>query len=82
MHRGRNRSRKPVESQTMAQSSSTVTSLTVTGGSSRAGNFQNLPTSAFGSLQGSGSGTDRADYHLDTIPYGIPSKEYRYRNPF
>ncbi|KAF2288057.1 hypothetical protein GH714_004153 [Hevea brasiliensis] len=34
MHRGRNRSRKPVESQTMTQSSSTVTSLTVTGSSS------------------------------------------------
>lgn len=80
MHRGRNRSRKPVESQTMAQSSSTVTSLTVAGGSSRAGNFQNIPTTnAFGSVQNTtGSGTDRADYHLDTIPYGIPSKEYRY----
>ncbi|MCI00268.1 growth-regulating factor 4-like, partial [Trifolium medium] len=79
MHRGRNRSRKPVESQTMAQSSSTVTSLTVAGGGSRAGNFQNLPTTnAFGSLQNTtASGTDRADYHLDTIPYGIPSKEYR-----
>ncbi|WJX43701.1 hypothetical protein P8452_30765 [Trifolium repens] len=80
MHRGRNRSRKPVESQTMAQSSSTVTSLTVASGSSRAGNYQNLPTTnAFGSPQNTtASGTDRADYHLDTIPYGIPSKEYRY----
>ncbi|CAJ2655056.1 unnamed protein product [Trifolium pratense] len=78
MHRGRNRSRKPVESQTMAQSSSTVT--TVTGGGSIPGNFQNLPTTnSFGSLQNTtASGTDRADYHLDTIPYGIPSKEYRY----
>lgn len=84
MHRGRNRSRKPVESQTMAQSTSTVTSLTVAGGSSRAGNFQNIPTTnAFGSVQNTtGSGTDRADYHLDTIPYGIPSKEYRYWNPY
>ncbi|GAU27598.1 hypothetical protein TSUD_271390 [Trifolium subterraneum] len=80
MHRGRNRSRKPVESQTMAQSSSTVTSLTVAGGGSRAGNFQNLPsTNAFGSPQNTtASGTGRADYHLDTIPYGIPSKDYRY----
>ncbi|KAJ1415168.1 Glutamine-Leucine-Glutamine, QLQ [Sesbania bispinosa] len=64
--------------QTPSTSSSTVTSLTVTGGSSRTGNFQNLPTNAFGNLQGTGSGTDRTDYHLDSIPYGIPSKEYRY----
>ncbi|XP_057456869.1 growth-regulating factor 4-like isoform X2 [Lotus japonicus] len=78
MHRGRNRSRKPVESQTMTQSPSAVTSLTVTGGNSRTGIFQNLPTDAFRNLQGTGSGTDRADYHLDSIPYGIPSKEYRY----
>lgn len=81
MHRGRNRSRKPVESQTMTQSPSAVTSLTVTGGNSRTGIFQNLPTDAFRNLQGTGSGTDRADYHLDSIPYGIPSKEYRYINP-
>ncbi|KAK7263978.1 hypothetical protein RJT34_31578 [Clitoria ternatea] len=76
MHRGRNRSRKPVESQTIAQSSSTVT---VTAGSSGTGNFQNLPTNAFGNLQGTDSGTDHTNYHhLDSIPYGIPSKEYRY----
>ncbi|KAK7405939.1 hypothetical protein VNO78_07551 [Psophocarpus tetragonolobus] len=82
MHRGRNRSRKPVESQTMTQSSSsTVTSLTVTtsGSSSATGNFQNLTTSnAYGNPQGTGSGTEQSHYHLDSIPYGIPSKEYRY----
>ncbi|KAG5139075.1 hypothetical protein AAZX31_12G014200 [Glycine max] len=79
MHRGRNRSRKPVESQTMTHSSSTVTSLTVTGGGDSNGtvNFQNLPTNAFGNLQGTDSGTDRTNYHLDSIPYAIPSKEYR-----
>ncbi|XP_061353618.1 growth-regulating factor 5-like isoform X2 [Gastrolobium bilobum] len=78
MHRGRNRSRKPVESQTMTPSSSSVTSLTVTGGSSGTENFQNLPRNAFGNLQGTGSGTEHTNYHLDSIPYGIPSKEYRY----
>ncbi|XP_027362119.1 growth-regulating factor 5-like [Abrus precatorius] len=82
MHRGRNRSRKPVESQTMTPSSSSVTSLTVTTGSSSSptGNFQNLTTpNAYGNPQCSaGSGTDQTHYHLDSIPYGIPSKEYRY----
>ena len=81
MHRGRNRSRKPVESQTMTQSSSNVSSLTVTAGSSTSatGNFQNLSTTnAYGNPQGTGSGSDQTHYHMDSIPYGIPSKEYRY----
>eukprot|EP00257_Ricinus_communis_P016871 XP_015575172.1 growth-regulating factor 5 [Ricinus communis] len=78
MHRGRNRSRKPVESQTMTQSSSTVTSLTVTGSSSTTGSFQSLPLHAFGNLQGTGSGTNQSHYSMDSIPYGIPSKDYRY----
>ncbi|XP_061354381.1 growth-regulating factor 4-like [Gastrolobium bilobum] len=78
MHRGRNRSRKPVEAQTMTQSSSIETSLAVTGGSSGTGNFQNLTTNAFGNTQGTGSETDQTHYHVDSIPYGIPSKEYRY----
>ncbi|KAG4386224.1 hypothetical protein GLYMA_11G008500v4 [Glycine max] len=81
MHRGRNRSRKPVESQTMTQSSSNVSSLTVTAGSSTSatGNFQNLSTTnAYGNPQGTASGTDQTHYHMDSIPYGIPSKEYRY----
>ncbi|ESW29080.1 hypothetical protein PHAVU_002G041800 [Phaseolus vulgaris] len=83
MHRGRNRSRKPVESQTMTQSSSsTVTSLTVNAGSSSSnatGDFQNLTTTnTYGNPQGTGSGTDQTHYDLESIPYGIPSKEYRY----
>ena len=79
MHRGRNRSRKPVESQTMTQStSSTVTSLTVTGSSSGNGSFQSIPLSAFGNLQGANSGTNPSQYHLDSIPFGIPNKDYRY----
>ncbi|KAG8649938.1 hypothetical protein MANES_08G160800v8 [Manihot esculenta] len=78
MHRGRNRSRKPVESQTMTQSSSTVTSLTVTGSSSGTGSFQNLPLRTFGNLQGTGSGTNQSHYNMDSVPFGIPSKDYRY----
>lgn len=78
MHRGRNRSRKPVESQTMTQSSSTVTSLTVTASSSGTGSFQNLPLNAFGNTQGTSSGTNQSHYQIDSIPFGIPNKDYRY----
>uniref|UniRef100_A0A2P2KNJ8 Growth-regulating factor n=2 Tax=Rhizophora mucronata TaxID=61149 RepID=A0A2P2KNJ8_RHIMU len=78
MHRGRNRSRKPVESQSMTQSSSTMTSLTVTGSSSATGTFQNLPLHAFGNPQGTSTGTNQSHYQIDSIPYGIPSKDYRY----
>ena len=77
MHRGRNRSRKPVESQTMTQSSSTVSSLTVSGSSGGTGSFQNLPLHAFGNTQVTASGTSQSHYHMESIPYGIPSKDYR-----
>ncbi|KAK8545568.1 hypothetical protein V6N13_066844 [Hibiscus sabdariffa] len=73
MHRGRNRSRKHVESQTSTQSSSTVTSLTVSCSSGETGSFQSLPLHAFGSTQVAASAG-----HLESIPYGIPRKDYRY----
>ncbi|KAH9771300.1 Growth-regulating factor 4 [Citrus sinensis] len=78
MHRGRNRSRKPVESQTITQSSSTVTSLTATGSSGGTGSYQNLPLHAFGNPQGTTSGTNQSHYHVDSISCGIPNKDYRY----
>lgn len=79
MHRGRNRSRKPVESQTMTQTSSTVTSLTATGSSSSGtGSFHGLPLNALSNSQGNATGTSQPHYPLDSIPYGIPSKDYRY----
>ncbi|KAK9188225.1 hypothetical protein WN944_019626 [Citrus x changshan-huyou] len=77
MHRGRNRSRKPVESQTITQSSSTVTSLTATGSSGGTGSYQNLPLHAFGNPQGTTSGTNQSHYHVDSISCGIPNKDYR-----
>ncbi|CAK8575576.1 unnamed protein product [Lathyrus sativus] len=67
MHRGRNRSRKPVESQTMPSSS--LSSTLVAAPTTRPPNFHNLPSTTAFATQ---------DYHLDTIPYGIPSKQYRY----
>ncbi|XP_023007428.1 LOW QUALITY PROTEIN: growth-regulating factor 4-like [Cucurbita maxima] len=81
MHRGRNRSRKPVESQTMTQSSSTVTSHTAIGSSSSssgAGSFHGLPLNVLSNSQGTPTGTSQPHYPLDSIPYGIPSKDYRY----
>lgn len=78
MHRGRNRSRKPVESQTMTQSSSTVTSLIVSGTSSGTVSFQTLPLNSFGNTQGASSGTNQSHYQIDSIPFGIPNKDYRY----
>lgn len=78
MHRGRNRSRKPVESHTISQSASTATSLTVTGSSSGNGSFQNLPLHSFSNPQGTGSGTNPSQFQVESIPYGIPSKDYRY----
>ncbi|KAK6926206.1 Glutamine-Leucine-Glutamine, QLQ [Dillenia turbinata] len=80
MHRGRNRSRKPVESQTVSQSSSTVTPLDATGSSGGGtGNFQNLPTSALGNPQGPYPGaSNQTQMQMEPIPYGIRFKDYRY----
>ncbi|KAK6936497.1 Glutamine-Leucine-Glutamine, QLQ [Dillenia turbinata] len=80
MHRGRNRSRKPVESQTVSQSSSTVTSLNATGSSGGGtGNFQNLPMPAMGNLQGPYPGaSNQTQMQMEPIPYGISTKDYRY----
>ncbi|KAE8679028.1 Origin recognition complex subunit 3, putative isoform 1 [Hibiscus syriacus] len=78
MHRGRNRSRKPVESQTMTQSSATVTSVTVSGCTGETGSFPSLPLHAFGSTQVTASAAGLSDDNLKSIPYGIPRKDYRY----
>ncbi|PSS32252.1 Growth-regulating factor like, partial [Actinidia chinensis var. chinensis] len=82
MHRGRNRSRKPVELQAVSQSSSsTLTSLDVTESnscSSGAGSFQNLPLHTFGNSQGLSAGSNQFQLHLESIPYGVPHKDYRY----
>lgn len=86
MHRGRNRSRKPVESsQNVSQlaSSSTVTSLKVgvnNGGTANTTSnastvFPSLPLLAFGG--GLNSSANQAHFSEDHIPFGIPSKDYR-----
>ncbi|KAI3996546.1 hypothetical protein MKX01_009378 [Papaver californicum] len=101
MHRGRNRSRKPVETQSISQSS-TVTSLTAStgnnegntvscvgsvvggGGSSGNGSFQNLPLMGNHQVLCSGNNSISSNNNnpsllqMDSVPYGIPSKDYRY----
>lgn len=73
MHRGRNRSRKPVETQTISQSS-TVTSLAVAAGSS----FQSLPLHSISSSQEPSPGSTTSQAQLQPGTYGIGSKEFRY----
>ncbi|KAK1379044.1 Growth-regulating factor [Heracleum sosnowskyi] len=79
MHRGRNRSRKPVESQSTSQSLSTATSQTLasssTGGgafqSRGSGNFQNFPLYA----EGLSYGTSK--FPMQPSPYSLNNKEFR-----
>ncbi|KAI3828645.1 hypothetical protein L1987_02753 [Smallanthus sonchifolius] len=86
MHRGRNRSRKPVESQSASQSLSTavsrVTTVSSTGSGNRSyqnlgnGRFQNLyPTSNSGSFD-FGSNTSKLQVHANA--YGINNNNFRY----
>eukprot|EP00268_Persea_americana_P051960 TRINITY_DN5787_c1_g1_i4.p1 TRINITY_DN5787_c1_g1~~TRINITY_DN5787_c1_g1_i4.p1 ORF type:complete len:232 (-),score=49.30 TRINITY_DN5787_c1_g1_i4:736-1431(-) len=77
MHRGRNRSRKPVETHTISQSSSTVTSLTAAGSSSEGSSFQNLPLHSMSNPQGPCSGSN-PQLQMDSGSYGMGNKEYRY----
>ncbi|XP_043695754.1 growth-regulating factor 4-like [Telopea speciosissima] len=93
MHRGRNRSRKPVETQTISPSSSTVTSLTTTGSSSGSGGgavggggsggggcFQSLPLHSISNPQGhcSGGNLSQLQMQMEPVSYGIGSRDYRY----
>lgn len=90
MHRGRNRSRKPVESQSASQSLSTAVSHVTTvscagtGVGNRSyqslggGSFQNshlYPTSNSGSLDFGGN-VSKVQVHAN--PYGINNNSFRY----
>ncbi|KAK1262670.1 Growth-regulating factor 4 [Acorus gramineus] len=82
MHRGRNRSRKPVETHSLTQSSSTLTSLsasaasssTAAGGGGSGGSFQSLPLNTIGS----GSSNVSSLQMEPPGPYGIGNKDYRH----
>ncbi|XP_057479794.1 growth-regulating factor 3-like [Actinidia eriantha] len=78
MHRGRNRSRKPVESQSTSQSLSTVMSHSTSGSSSRTGSFQNLPLRSIVDNEDSLLGGNASKWQIEPLSYGINNKEYRY----
>ncbi|KAG5592442.1 hypothetical protein H5410_042956 [Solanum commersonii] len=86
MHRGRNRSRKPVESQSTSQSLSTSISQITTGSSNTRGSFQNSSSGSFQnmplySVANSGTlnyGSTATKLQMEPVSYGIDNKDYRY----
>ncbi|XP_009606791.3 growth-regulating factor 4-like isoform X1 [Nicotiana tomentosiformis] len=86
MHRGRNRSRKPVESQSTSQSLSTTISHMTTGSSNRngsfqsnsSGNFHNMPLYSVANSDGLSYGSTATKLQMERVSYGINNKEYRY----
>ncbi|KAM3397288.1 growth-regulating factor 4 [Capsicum galapagoense] len=86
MHRGRNRSRKPVESQSTSQSLSTSMSQITTGSSNTRGSFQTSGSGSFQnmplySVANSGSlnyGSTATKLQKEPVSCGIDNKDYRY----
>ncbi|KAL6533653.1 hypothetical protein OROHE_013486 [Orobanche hederae] len=88
MHRGRNRSRKPVESQSTSQSLSAamphVSSSGYGGGNSGSfqgggtRSFQNLPLYSVVSSESSPYGSSVTKLQMEPISYGMDNKEFRY----
>ncbi|PHU08654.1 Growth-regulating factor 4, partial [Capsicum chinense] len=86
MHRGRNRSRKPVESQTTSQSLSTSISHITTGSSNRSGSFQSNSSGSFQNMQlysvansdGMSYGSTTTKLQMEPVSYGVNNKDYRY----
>ncbi|KAL3497968.1 hypothetical protein ACH5RR_040700 [Cinchona calisaya] len=86
MHRGRNRSRKPVESHSASQSLSTAMSHVATGSSSSSGifqssgtgSFQNMPSYSVGNSEGLYSGSIATKLQIEPASYGSENKNYRY----
>ncbi|CAL5432024.1 unnamed protein product [Camellia sinensis] len=78
MHRGRNRSRKPVESQSTSQSLSTVISHSATGSSSGTGSFQNMPLHSIVNNDDSLLQSNASKWQMEPVSYGINNREYRY----
>jgi hypothetical protein len=78
MNRSRNRSRKPVESQTTSQSMSTVASEIVTGSSSSGSRaYTTMPLPTIGNSGPLGFGSNMSRWQMESMPYGVNSKDYR-----
>ncbi|KZV45250.1 growth-regulating factor 4-like [Dorcoceras hygrometricum] len=79
MHRGRNRSRKHVESQSTSQSFSTAISHISTGSNSTSGSFPNMSLYSVGSSEGSALGRNVTKLQMEPLSYGIHNKDMRDR---
>ncbi|XP_022872637.1 growth-regulating factor 4-like isoform X1 [Olea europaea var. sylvestris] len=85
MHRGRNRSRKPVENQSTSQSLSTAMTDITSGSSGNGGSyqtggsvsFQNMPLYS-ASSEGLSFGSNVTKLQMEPVSHGINNKEYRY----
>ncbi|KAJ8539635.1 hypothetical protein K7X08_013887 [Anisodus acutangulus] len=86
MNRGRNRSRKHVESQSTSQSLLTSMSHNTTGSSKTSGNyqrcssgsFQNTPLYSAPNSEGLSYGSATTKMQMEPVSYGIDNKAYRY----
>lgn len=77
MHRGRNRSRKHVESQSTSQSLSAVISHGAPGSTGGTGSFQNLPLQSIVDNKDSLLGRNASKWQMEPVSYGVNNKEYR-----
>ncbi|KAI8547078.1 hypothetical protein RHMOL_Rhmol07G0167100 [Rhododendron molle] len=78
MHRGRNRSRKHVESQSTSQSLSAVISHGAPGSTGGTGSFQNLPLQSIVDNKDSLLGSNASKWQMEPVSYGVNNKEYRH----
>ncbi|XP_073301771.1 growth-regulating factor 4-like [Primulina huaijiensis] len=78
MHRGRNRSRKHVESQSTSQSLSTAISHISAGSNSSSGSFPNMSLYSVGNSEGSALGRNVKKLQMEPLSYGIHNKDLRY----
>ncbi|XP_042020356.1 growth-regulating factor 4-like isoform X2 [Salvia splendens] len=76
MHRGRNRSRKHVESQSTSQSMLTAGSHSSTGGSINRGSSQQMPLYSGANSEGSSVGSNATKLQMG--PYGISGREFSF----
>ncbi|KAG6397174.1 hypothetical protein SASPL_143339 [Salvia splendens] len=76
MHRGRNRSRKHVESQSTSQSMLTAGPHSSTGGSLNRGSSQQMPLYSGANSEGSSVGSNATKLQMG--PYGISGREFSF----
>ncbi|KAL1556905.1 hypothetical protein AAHA92_12463 [Salvia divinorum] len=76
MHRGRNRSRKPVESQSTSQSLLTVVPRSSIGGSIDRGSSQQMPLNSGANSKGLSVGSNATKLQMG--PYGISGREFSF----